>query len=68
MEAATGFMPEPWQQVVDSENETLKPDYKNSLNIESFFRFLEIVNTDELLTESLLESKDSLKYISFDTG
>ena len=43
-------------------------DYENSLNIESFFRFLEIVNTAELLTESLLESKDSLKYISFDTG
>lgn len=43
-------------------------DYENSLNIESFFRFLEIVNTAELLTESLLESKDSLKHISFDTG
>lgn len=43
-------------------------DYENSLNIESFFRFLEIVNTAELLTESLLESKDSLKHISFDSG
>lgn len=43
-------------------------DYENSFNIESFFRFLEIVNTAELLTESLLESKDSLKHISFDTG
>lgn len=43
-------------------------DYENSLNTESFFRFLEIVNTAELLTESLVESKDSLKYISFDTG
>lgn len=43
-------------------------DYDNSLNIESFFRFLEIVNTAELLTESLLETKDSLKHISFDTG
>lgn len=42
-------------------------DYENSINIESFFRFLEIVNTAELLTESLLESKDSLKHISFDT-
>lgn len=41
-------------------------DYENSLNIESFFRFLEIVNTAKLLTESLLESKNSLKYISFD--
>ncbi|NLA24881.1 MAG: WYL domain-containing protein, partial [Bacteroidales bacterium] len=43
-------------------------DYENSFNIESFFRFLEIVNTAELLTESLLESIDSLKYISFDTS
>lgn len=43
-------------------------DYENSLNTESFFRFLEIVNTAELLTESLLESKDSLKHISFDTA
>ncbi|WP_163710235.1 helix-turn-helix transcriptional regulator [Mangrovibacterium lignilyticum] len=43
-------------------------DYENSLNTESFFRFLEIVNTAELLTESLLQSKDTLKYISFDTG
>lgn len=43
-------------------------DHENSLNIESFFRFLEIVNTAELLTESLNESKDALKHISFDTG
>lgn len=43
-------------------------DYENSLHISSFFRFLEIVNTAALLTESLLESKDSLQYISFDTG
>ena len=43
-------------------------DYENSLNLESFFHFLEIVNTAELLTESLMESKDTLKYISFDTG
>ena len=43
-------------------------DYENSLNVESFFRFLEIVNTAELLTESLHESRDTLKYISFDTG
>lgn len=43
-------------------------DLENSVNIESFFRFLEIVNTAELLTESLNESKDSLKYISFDNA
>ncbi|MFO7879184.1 MAG: WYL domain-containing protein, partial [Bacteroidales bacterium] len=43
-------------------------DYEGSLNVESFFRFLEIVNTAELLTESLAESKDSLQHIAFDTG
>ena len=43
-------------------------DYEKSINIESFFRFLEIVNTADLLVETLSESKDSLKYISFDTG
>ncbi|MBV6484346.1 MAG: hypothetical protein KFKLKKLM_00843 [Flavobacteriales bacterium] len=43
-------------------------DYDNSLNIESFFRFLEIVNTAELLSESLSESKEALSYISFDIG
>ena len=43
-------------------------DYDSSLNVESFFRFLEIVNTAELLTESLVESKDELNYISFDMG
>ncbi len=42
-------------------------DYENSLNIGAFFRFLEIVNTAELLTESLQESKDALKHISFDS-
>jgi predicted DNA-binding transcriptional regulator YafY len=43
-------------------------DYKNSFHVESFFRFLEIVNTAELLTESLLDSKETLQYINFDTG
>lgn len=43
-------------------------DTENSLNIDSFFRFLEIVNTAELFTESLHESKVSLNYISFDKG
>ncbi|MEA1875019.1 MAG: WYL domain-containing protein [Bacteroidota bacterium] len=43
-------------------------DYENSINIESFFRFLEIVNTAELFTESLNESKDALKHITFDSG
>lgn len=43
-------------------------DVENSLNPESFFRFLELVHTAGLLTESLLESKDSLQYFSFDSG
>ena len=43
-------------------------DFDNSINVESFFRFLEIVNTAELLTESLSESKEALNHISFDTG
>ena len=41
-------------------------DEENSINIESFIRFLEIVNTAELLTESLSDSKETLNYISFD--
>lgn len=43
-------------------------DEENSINIESFLRFLEIVNTAELLTESLSETKETLQYISFDKG
>lgn len=43
-------------------------DYEKSINTESFLRFLEIVNTAELLTESLSQSKDALQYISFDSG
>lgn len=36
--------------------------------MDSFLRFLEIVNTAELLTQSLLDSKEALDYISFDKG
>ncbi len=43
-------------------------DEENSINTASFFRFLEIVNTAGLLTDSLIESKDTLKYISFNDG
>lgn len=42
-------------------------DEDSSVNIESFLRFLEIVNTADLLTESLKESKDALDYISFES-
>jgi predicted DNA-binding transcriptional regulator YafY len=43
-------------------------DVENSLDIESFFGFLEVVNTAELLTESLQDTKNGLKHIAFDTG
>jgi predicted DNA-binding transcriptional regulator YafY len=42
-------------------------DTETSTNIDSFLRFFEIVNTAELLTESLKESKDTLNYISFES-
>lgn len=40
-------------------------DYSNSVNVEAFFRFLEIVNTASLLSETLADSKNSLENISF---
>lgn len=43
-------------------------DEETSINVPSFVRFLEIVNTAELLTESLSDSKKTLDYISFDKG
>lgn len=36
-----------------------------SLNLDSFLRFLSILNEAELLTETLQESKDHIKYLSF---
>jgi predicted DNA-binding transcriptional regulator YafY len=42
-------------------------DAETSINTDSFLRFLEIVNTAELLTESLKESKDTLNFISFES-
>jgi predicted DNA-binding transcriptional regulator YafY len=41
-------------------------DYEKSVDVETFFRFLEIVSTADLLTDSWKNSKDTLKYISFD--
>lgn len=41
-------------------------DKENSINMEAFLRFLEIVNTATLLSESLSDSKEALNYISFD--
>jgi predicted DNA-binding transcriptional regulator YafY len=39
----------------------------NSPNFESFLNFLEIVNTAGLLTDSLIKSKETLKYLSFES-
>jgi predicted DNA-binding transcriptional regulator YafY len=41
---------------------------ETNFNNDSFLRFLEIVNTAELLTESLKETKDTLNYISFESS
>jgi len=41
-------------------------DEENSIDIQSFLRFLEIVTTADLLTHSLSESKETLNYISFE--
>lgn len=43
-------------------------DEELSVDMDSFLRFLEIVNTAEVLSESLSDSKETLNYISFDTG
>ncbi len=43
-------------------------DKEESLNLDDFFTFLEMANTSEILSESLKENKDSLKYIDFDTN
>ena len=43
----------------------LDPD--SDFNTDSFLRFLEIVNTAALLTDSLKDSKDTLKYIMFES-
>lgn len=43
-------------------------DFENSINTETFLRFLEIVNTAELLTETLREGKNALEHISFENS
>jgi len=42
-------------------------DTEASINLDGFLRFLEIVNTATLLTESLRDSKETLNYISFES-
>jgi len=41
-------------------------DEKATVNLDSFLRFLEIVATANLLTQTLKDGKDALKYISFE--
>jgi predicted DNA-binding transcriptional regulator YafY len=41
-------------------------DKDTSINFEAFLRFLEIVNTADLLTKSIRDGKDALNYISFE--
>jgi len=39
----------------------------NSLNLDSFFRFLEISTTANILSDTLKDSKDAMDYLSFET-
>ncbi|WP_055442273.1 helix-turn-helix transcriptional regulator [Lacinutrix himadriensis] len=43
-------------------------DYDNSPNFENFVRFLELVNTADLLKESFKSKKETLKHIVFDNS
>ena len=42
-------------------------DKENTINFESFMRFLEIVATAELLIQTIQEGKEALNYISFES-
>lgn len=42
-------------------------DSEQSINMDSFIKFLEIVGTGEILTESLKEGKEILDFISFES-
>lgn len=41
-------------------------DLENSMNTDSFFNFLELVNTAQFLVESLQQGSDVINYISFE--
>jgi proteasome accessory factor B len=43
-------------------------DKENSINLDSFIKFLEIVGTGEILAESLREGKEVLDFMSFESG
>ena len=57
---------------IDIQYNRLKNGYfinlDNSPHFESFLNFLEIVNTASLLTDSLIKSKETLKYLSFESS
>ena len=42
-------------------------DKEESINYDAFMKFLEIVSTADLLTESLKDGKEAMSYISFET-
>jgi len=41
-------------------------NHETSINVNSFYKFLEIAGTAELLSESLKDSKESLKYVNLE--
>lgn len=43
-------------------------DEENSMSTEGFIRFLEIANTADLLSETLMDSKGALDYIEFESA
>lgn len=53
--------------VYDKQKNSYYIDEEKSLDSESFFRYIEIVNTADLLKSSLSKSKETLQYISFDS-
>ena len=42
-------------------------DRERSINVDSFYRFLEYANTAELLSESIKENKNDLEFIHFES-
>lgn len=42
-------------------------DEESSINLDSFLRFIEIVATADILTQSLKDGKEALRYISFES-
>ena len=53
--------------VYDRLNKGYSINKEESINIDSFLKFLEIVGTANLLSDSLKEGKDTLNYLSFES-